>query len=135
MNNPSVIQLQREAAQRVRNMEERSRRLVREHPVKIYRGTALTPQPPQPPRPLAPICEEPIPPVCDEPIVEEAPSVCEEMPIKNTPPCLPKKANKGGALSFLCGDSERTLLILLAVVLWQNGAPPELLLALLYVAL
>ncbi len=133
MNNPSVIQMQREAAARVRNMEERSRRLVREHPVKIYRGTSLTPQPPQPPRPPAPICEEPILPVCDEPICEQAPPVCEET--KNTPPCLSKQANKGGALSWFCGDSERTLLILLAVVLWQNGAPPELLLALLYVAL
>ncbi len=130
MNNPSVIQMQREAAQRVRQMEERSRRLVREHPVKIYRGVSLTPQPMPTP---APICEEPVLPVCDEPIVEEAPPVCEE--IKNTPPCLPKKANKGGSLSWLMGDSERTLLILLAVVLWQNGAPPELLLALLYVAL
>lgn len=129
MNNPSVIQLQREAAARVRNMEERSRRLVREHPVKIYRGTSLTPQPP------TPICEEPLPPVCDEPLYE-APPVCDEPPIKNEPPCLPTKANKGGGtLSWLLGDSERTLLLLLAVVLWQNGAPPELLLALLYVAL
>lgn len=130
VNNPSVIQLQREAAQRVRNMEERSRRLVREHPVKIYRGTSLTPPPPRTP---APICEEPVLPVCDEPITE-VPVCCEEPPQKETP-CLPKKANKGGALSWLAGDSERTLLILLAVVLWQNGAPPELLLALLYVAL
>lgn len=133
VNNPSVIQLQREAAQRVRQMEERSRRLVCEHPVKIYRGTSLTPPPP--PRPTVPICEEPAPSVCGEPMFEP-PVCCEELPTKKKePPCLPKKANKGGAISWICGDTERTLLILLAVVLWQNGAPPELLLALLYVAL
>ena len=134
MNNPSVIQLQREAAQRVRQMEEHSRRLVREHPVKIHRGTVLTPQPPQPPRPTVPPCEETVTFGKEEPIFD-APTVCAEPP-KEKPPCLPKKADKGGGtLSWILGDSERTLLILLAVVLWQNGAPPELLLALLYVAL
>ena len=131
MNNPSVIQLQREAAQRVRQMEEHSRRLVREHPVKIHRGTVLTPQPP---RPTVPPCEETVTFWEEEPILD-APTVRAEPP-KEKPPCVPKKADKGGGtLSWILGDSERTLLILLAVVLWQNGAPPELLLALLYVAL
>ena len=112
MNNPSVIQLQREAAQRVRQMEEHSRRLVREHPVKIHRGTVLTPQPP---RPTVPPCEETVTFWEEEPIFD-APTVCAEPP-KEKPPCVPKKADKGGGtLSWILGDSERTLLILLAVV-------------------
>ena len=122
MKNPSVMQLQNEAAARVRQMEEHAKRLVREHPVNIYRGTTFTPPPPR-----ETVCEVPPPMVC-----EPEPPVC--VPQKE-PPCVPQKANKGGVLAWVCDDPERTLLLLLAVVLWQNGAPPELLLALLYVAL
>ncbi|MBO5929311.1 MAG: hypothetical protein J6Q42_04760 [Clostridia bacterium] len=125
--NPSVMQMQREAAARVQRMEEQSRRLVREHPVKIYRGTTVFPKPPQEPVPPCPepieepFCEEP---VCEEPIQHECP-----------PPFVPQPTPKSGMLSWLAGDEERALLLLLAVILWQSGAPLELLLALVYVAL
>lgn len=108
MSEPQVVRLQQEAAQRVQRMAERSRRLVHEHPVNIYRGATLTP--------AEPVCEPP------KPAPEK--SVC---PSEN--PC------RKGWLSFLAGDEERALLLLLLFVLGQNGAPPELLLALLYVAL
>ena len=91
---PDVLHLQQQAAARVREMEERTRRLVTEHPVSVYRGVTVAPLldrcEPQPPAP---------PPLSAEP------------------------------------DRERYLLLLLAAVLMQNGAPTELLLALLYVAL
>ena len=114
--NPSVMQLQREAAARVQKMEEQSRRLVREHPVKIYRGTTVMPA-----------CETL--PKC------EGETVCAPLVSKKPEPCAPQKSHDNGLVSWLAGDEERALLLLLAVVLWNNGAPLELLLALLYVAL
>ena len=116
MNERSVVQLQQEAALRVQRMAERSQRLVREHPVNVYRGVTLTP-------PL--------------PTVEEAPRCVEESICEANPPCrLPEqKPREKDWLSFLAGDEERVLLLLLIFVLGRNGAPTELLLALLYVAL
>lgn len=121
MNERSVTQLQQEAALRVQRMAERSRRLVREHPVNVYRGVTFTPPIPQ----VAP------------PMVEEL-SPCEEKVIREEqPPCRSseQKPREKDWLSFLAGDEERTLLLLLIFVLGRNGAPTELLLALLYVAL
>ncbi len=117
MNDAQTMQLQHEAEQRVRRMAERSRRLVREHPVHVYRGTTVTP---------AVACERPQP---EEPLCEEEPcAVCE--PCEPTPcepvPCKPHVDT---------GDGESWLLLLLILVLWRNHAPLELLLALLYVAL
>ena len=107
MSEPQVVRLQQEAAQRVQRMAERSRRLVHEHPVNVYRGATLTPSPATPP------------------------TACEPSPV-----VAPKQSpREKGLLSFLAGDEERALLLLLIFVLSQNGAPPELLLALLYVAL
>lgn len=116
------VQLQQEAAQRVQRMAERSRRLVREHPVNIYRGVTVIPQKP---------CPSPEP-IC------EVPSVCEhaDEPVKPAPPCATKPpATNGGWLSFLTDDHERVFLLLLILMLANNGAPTELLLALLYIAL
>ena len=97
---PQTMHLQQQAAARVREMEERSRRLVQEHPVNIYRGIALTP------------------------------------PVEQTaPPCPPLPCTGGGLSALFGGDNERLLVLLLAAVLAKNGAPLELLLALLYVAL
>ncbi len=118
MNDPQVMQLQREAAQRVQRMAERSRRLVREHPVHIYRGTTVAPAPPCAP---PPVTEEP---VQDCAICEEVPAVCEPAP----PVCRPSEPSGGT-------DQESLLLLLLLVMLWRNHAPMELLLALLYIAL
>ncbi len=125
MNERSVTQLQQEAAQRVQRMAERSRRLVREHPVNIYRGVTLTPPIPEKEcaiRGELPVCEK-------EPVCEAA---CEpERPCR-----LPEqKSREKDWLSFLAGDQERVLLLLLILVLGHNGAPTELLLALLYIAL
>lgn len=107
MSEPQVVRLQQEAAARVQRMAERSRRLVHEHPVNVYRGSMVEP------------CEAP----------PAAPTLTER--------CVPTKEipRDKGLLSFLAGDEERTLLLLLILVLSQNGAPPQLLLALLYVAL
>ncbi len=121
MNERSVTQLQREAALRVQRMAERSQRLVREHPVNVYRGVTLTPPIPQ----------------AMQPTVEETPLCEEEGTHEQKPPCrLPEqKPREKDWLSFLAGDEERALLLLLIFVLSRNGAPTELLLALLYVAL
>lgn len=119
MNERSVTQLQQEAALRVQRMAERSQRLVREHPVNVYRGVTLTP-----------------PPVTRQMVVETPP--CEGQTVsKPKPPCRPteQKPREKDWLSFLAGDQERALLLLLIFVLGRNGAPTELLLALLYIAL
>ncbi len=121
MNERSVTQLQQEAVLRVQRMAERSRRLVREHPVNVYRGVTLTP---------------PIPETSQSKI-EEAPP-CEDNGVpEKKPPCRlsEQKPREKDWLSFLAGDEERALLLLLIFVLGRNGAPTELLLALLYVAL
>ncbi len=99
---PDVMQLQQQAAARVRDMEERTRRLVEEHPVGVYQGVTVAP--------FLDRCdrEKPTPPPCDTPAL----------------PPLPTG-----------DDRERYLLLLIAAVLSQNGAPLELLLALLYIAL
>lgn len=112
---PGVAKAQQEAAARVQAMEERSRRLVREHPVNVYRGVTVgTPV-------VTPAAEPPCDPVCETPV-----SPCE------TPPAACENSR---CLSLFGGDNERLFLLLLAAVLLKNGAPIQLLLALLYVAL
>lgn len=81
----NVMRMQQEAAERVQRMQEHSRRLVREQPMR----------PPEP----------------------------------------PPKTDLGGLAALLQGDGEQTLTLLLAVILAKNGAPLELVLALLYVAM
>ena len=111
MNEPNVLQLQKEAALRVERMAERSRRLVREHPVNVYHGVTLAP------------------PAKEEPPCELPPPQAEK------PRCAEQKPREKDWISFLAGDEERALLLLLILVLGHNGAPAELLLALLYIAL
>ncbi len=99
MNN-NTVSLQQEAAERVRRMQEHSRRLVSEHPVNVYRGVTF-----------------------DSPAGEETTET-------------PRNAADGNLLSALLqGDQEQTLVLLLAVILAKNGAPLELVLALLYIAM
>lgn len=121
---PNVLQLQQAAAARVRQMEEHSRRLVREHPVNVYRGVTLTPPPPRPQPPQPPPQERPCEPICPSQTPPASP-VCEQ----------PAPCSDQGLLSLLGGDKERLLLLLLAVVLLKNGASVHLILALLYIAL
>ncbi len=119
ISHPQVAKGQQEAAARVQAMQEHARRMVREHPVNIYRGVAIGQPAPVP-------C--PPPPVVEAPPCQPTPPPCSE--VVAAPPC---ENNRG--LSLLGGDNERLLLLLLAAVLAKNGAPLELLLALLYVAL
>lgn len=105
----NMMQMQQEAAERVKRMQERSRRLVQEHPVNVYRGVTMTP-------PIDPPEEQEAP--CDEPN-----TVCETNSLNS------------GLAALLQGDQEQTLVLLLAVILAKNGAPLELVLALLYVGM
>ncbi len=116
----AVMQLQREAAERVRRMQEQSRRLVREHPVNVYRGVSFAqPAPPPPPNTA---CEAAPPSaICETPCAAEKPAPC--------------PTGIEGLTALAQGDEERLLVLLLVVVLAKNGAPLELLLALLYVAM
>lgn len=109
----NVLRMQQEAAQRVQRMQEHSRRLVREHPINVYHGVTFEPSPP---------CEEeaPVEPPCD---------------MEKTPPPCKKETTGGGIAALLGGDQEQTLVLLLAVILAKNGAPLELVLALLYIAM
>lgn len=113
-NMPNVVQLQREAADRVRQMEERSRRLVQEQPVHIYRGVTLAP-------------------LMERQAIAEPPAPAESPKPTPSKPAVCRPA--GGLAGLFEGDNERLLLLLLAAVLAKNGAPIELMLALLYVAL
>ena len=101
----NVMRMQQEAAERVRRMQEHSRRLVNDHPVNVYRGVSLTPP-----------AEAPVPP--------------EQLPAEKK-----EESPLGGLATLLQGDQEQTLVLLLAVILAKNGAPLELVLALLYVAM
>ena len=107
MSGYNTMQMQQEAAERVRRMQERSRRLVEEHPINAYRGVTLTPP--------------------------------EAEPIQRKTPCSPPNEKvsppSGGLAALLQGDQEQTLVLLLAVILAKNGAPLELVLALLYVGM
>lgn len=101
----NVMRMQQEAAERVRRMQEHSRRLVNDHPVNVYRGVSLTP-------------------------LEESPTPQEQPPAEKR-----EESSLGGLAALLQGDQEQTLVLLLAVILAKNGAPLELVLALLYVAM
>lgn len=122
MNDPQMVRLQQEAAQRVQRMAERSRRLVREHPVHVYHTSTREPQPVIPK-------QEPMPPT-----MPTQPCVVEECGAAEPPPVV-KSPCKAGTRVDSIQDHEQLLLLLLAVMLLKNGAPTELLLALLYVAL
>ncbi len=104
----NVLQMQKEAAERVQRMQERSRRLVQEHPVNVYHGVSMVPP------------ETALPP--KTPCTEPNNSAANSSPL-------------GGLAALLQGDEEQTLVLLLAVILAKNGAPLELVLALLYVGM
>lgn len=118
-----VIRMQQEAEQRVARMREHSRMLVNGglpergrsqetmaagRPAPYTRRTFPVPAPTPPPPPSRPV-----------PPAEKAPEDCKEL------------AKTGG----LFEDQEQLLLLLLAVLLVKNGAPIELIVALLYLAM
>ncbi len=119
----NMIQMQQEAAERVKRMQERSRRLVQEHPVNVYRGTTVTPSG----RVEPPVSE----PECLPPNGKPKASVQTEVSLPTERP----SDTGAGLASLLQGDREQTLVLLLAVILAKNGAPLELVLALLYVGM
>lgn len=102
----SVFQMQQAARQRVWQAHERARRIVEENN-RPFGGTAA--MLPRPSAPLTPPRPGPEPP-------KPCPCVPE-------PPCREK------------GDSEVWLLLLLAFLLYHNHSSPEIILALLYLAL
>ncbi len=108
-----LYRMQQEAAERVRSMQKRARLYVRDEP----------PSPPQ---------EAPAPREISPPI---------EAADKTAPPPPPsalvkeKKPEGGSLLGALTGDRERLLLLMLAVLLVNNDADMELVLALLYLAM
>ena len=119
-----VIRMQQEAEQRVARMREHSRMLVNGglpergrsqetmaavRPAPYTRRTFPVPAPTPPPPPSRPV----------PPPAEKAPEDCKEL------------AKTGG----LFEDQEQLLLLLLAVLLVKNGAPIELIVALLYLAM
>lgn len=108
-----VMRMQQEAAERVQRMQEHSRRLVREHPVNVYRGVSFTPN------------------AAEESPNDTAPKATLEEQHPTVAPTVPE----GGLAALLQGDEEQTLVLLLAVILAKNGAPLELVLALLYIAM
>ncbi|MBQ3259213.1 MAG: hypothetical protein IJA68_01690 [Clostridia bacterium] len=65
---PDVLHLQQQAAARVREMEERTRRLVQEHPVNVYHGVTVAP--------FLDRCEreKPTPPPCEAPTLPHLPT-------------------------------------------------------------
>ena len=101
MNSSSTITMQQEAAERVRRMQEHSRRLVSEHPVNVYRGVTFEPS-------------------------DGGETKMPDNSANDTDNLLS---------ALLQGDGEQTLVLLLAVILAKNGAPLELVLALLYIAM
>lgn len=127
----NVLQQQQEAAARVRAMEERTKQLVREHPVNVYRGVTLTPTPCSPMQPPMP-SRHPAPPV-NPASPCEAPLPCEMVSAPISPCEVVSQHNESKGL--FGNDGDRWLLLLLAIVLAKNGAGLELVLALLYVAM
>ncbi len=120
----NMMQMQQEAAERVKRMQERSRRLAQEHPVNVYRGTTAMPPDRETEslratgRLVKPL-DEPKQPTCEAAV-----------PLTDSSPDTGM-----GLSSLLRGDREQTLVLLLAVILAKNGAPLELVLALLYVGM
>ena len=116
-----LMQMQKQAAERVKQQQELSRRLVREHPVNVDRGV-----------PFSPLCAQEkqekntVPCPCEA--QPASPCSCETQPTSQ-PLCVAKDEPCG----LFAGDNEQLLLLLLAAVLAKNGAPLPLLLALLYV--
>lgn len=120
----NIMRMQQEAAERVKRMQEQSRRLVRDYPVHVYRGTTLTPAEAPAGEPTVP---EILPPETEQPSGDESASS-----FGNGSAPLSAEATLD---ALFHGDQEQWLVLLLAVVLAKSGAPLELVLALLYVAM
>ena len=110
--NDDVFRMQQEAAQRVQQMQERSRQIMNES--ESMRRTTASLAAARPDSPLK-----------------------EKMPVSLPPPPHPPASHeKGiGGLADLFHDEERLLLLLLTVLLVKNGAELELVVALLYLAM
>lgn len=108
-----LIRLQRQAAHRVRQMQEHSRRVFEAH-----QG--------RPPQPLT------------EPNWSEelcSPGLYQRPPTPPEPPKPPPSTAATPTLPLPHLEEDQWLLLGLAFLLFRNGCPPELTLALLYLAL
>lgn len=122
-----VIRMQQEAANRVQQMQERTRRLMADmHPVED-RGTPV-----DHPRRTAESLEA-VRQSAEARKAERQHTVRE--PAKEDISCEKKPHESGGLLSGLTNDKERLFLLMLAVLLVNNGAKLELVVALLYLAM
>lgn len=122
-----VIRMQQEAAHRVQQMQERTRRLVSDmHPVED-RGTPVDHS-----RRTAESLEA-VRQSAEARKAEHQQFRKEAMGDK--PSCENKPGEQGGLLAGLTNDKERLFLLMLAVLLVNNGAKMELVVALLYLAM
>lgn len=122
MTDDALFRMQQEAYERVRRREEETRRLVKEQPLRApsAREVRLRHE-----RSFAPASPGTPPRSRTDPLPPRAPARRE-----NPPPgkrCLP--------FSFFTDmESDRLLTLMLALLLLTNGAQPEVILALLYIA-
>lgn len=105
----NMLRMQQEAAERVRQMQQRARRFVSEEP-----PSAASMDIPAPP---GPVCEP------------------ERSCGPRKPDRLAVPSRSGSFLSRFGQDQEQLFLLMIAVLLVKNNAPIELVLALLYLAM
>ncbi len=117
-----TVQMQQEAARRVRRMQEHSRRVFEAHQGRTAESLAAA-RPPAPP-----LYARPQPPA-EPPSCRGQQLPCEPAP---QPPSPPEKA---GLLAGLPFDTEQLMLLGLALLLFRSGCRPELAVALLYLAM
>lgn len=108
-----LMTLQRQAAHRVRQMQEHSRRVFEAH-------QGHPPQPLKEPDWAGELC---------------SPGLYGRPPAPPEPACPPPAPPPAPALSLPRLEEDQWLLLGLAFLLFKNGSPPELTLALLYLAL
>ncbi|MGN0171622.1 MAG: hypothetical protein ACI39E_02420 [Acutalibacteraceae bacterium] len=128
MTDDALFRMQQEAYERVRRREEETRRLVKEQPLRApsAREVRLRHE-----RSFAPASPGTPPRSRTDPLPPRVPGRRENPPGKRCPPpgkrCLP--------FSFFTDmESDRLLTLMLALLLLTNGAQPEVILALLYIA-
>lgn len=118
-----VLRMQQEAEARVRRMREQSRMLAGGDIPESGRTaeSMAAGRPPLYRRSAPPAREEPVPPAAGP---EEAITAA-----------APAKPAKPGGLGSLFQDQEQLFLLLLAMLLIKNGAPIDIIVALLYLAM
>lgn len=146
MTDDSLFRMQQEAYERVRRRAEETRRLVEEQPlhapsareVRLQHERYSEPSSGNPPQRMA----ERIPPHMTEkssPHAFEQPpsyrSVPRHEPPREPKPCAAHSKTRSPLSCLSDMEDDRLLVLLLALLLFRNGAQPELIFALLYIAM